>query len=139
MELLHKELSYKIVGQCLEIYNNYGPHHKEVIYQRLLNEKLRLAGFKYLWEPKIDIYSLDTGKIIGCYVPDFLIDNKIILEIKATKINCFRDEQQLVHYLQVSEYELGYLVNFGLRSLYSKRLIYTNDRKKINTKIREEV
>lgn len=135
MELLYKELGYQIVGICIDIYNNYGPHHKEVVYQRLLNEKFGFVGLKYLWEPKINIYSQDTGKIIGCYIPDFLVDDKIILEVKATRINCFRDEEQLIHYLKVSEYELGYLVNFGLRSLYYKRLIYTNDRKKINTKL----
>lgn len=136
MELLYKELSYKIVGLCLEIYNTYGSYHKEKVYQRLLKEKLDLNEIPHLLEPKIDLISQDSGKILGCYILDFLIDDKIIFELKATKINCFRDEEQLIHYLKVSKYELGYLINFGLRSLYFKRLIYTNDKKKINTIIR---
>jgi GxxExxY protein len=103
MELLHKELGYKIVGFCLDIYNNYGPHHKEVVYQRLLKEKFDLANLKSLWEPKIDIYSQDTNKIIGCYAPDLLVDDKIIIEVKAAMINCFRDEEQIFHYLKVGE------------------------------------
>ncbi len=136
MELLYKELSYKIVGLCIEIYNAYGSYHKEKVYQRLLKEKLDLNKIGNIFEPKIDLYSQDSGKIIGCYIPDFLIDNKVILEIKATKINCFRDEDQLLKYLKVSQYELGYLINFGLRSLYFKRLIFTNDKKKNCTRIR---
>jgi GxxExxY protein len=136
MELLYKDLSYKIVGLCLEIYNTYGSYHKEKVYQRLLKEKLDLNKIDNVSEPKIDLYSQDSGRILGCYVPDFLIDNKIIIEIKATRVNCFRDEEQLIHYLKISNYELGYLINFGLRSLYFKRLIYTNDKKKIHTKIR---
>ncbi|MFA5187823.1 MAG: GxxExxY protein [Patescibacteria group bacterium] len=136
MELLYKDLSYRVVGLCIEIYNTYGSYHKEIVYHRLIKEKLDLNGIDNISEPKIDLYSQDSGKIPGCYVPDFLIDNKIILEIKATRVNCFRDEEQLIHYLKVSNYELGYLINFGLRSLYFKRLIYTNDKKKIHTKIR---
>jgi len=129
LPLLHKELSYKIVGCCMKIHREYGPHHNERIYHNLLREQFELNEISYKSKPKIPVYSRETGKQIGFYVPDFLIEEAIILEIKAQPFNEKQGEVQLLEYLKTTPYELGYLINFGTPSLYRRRIIYTNDLK----------
>jgi len=55
-KFLHRELSYKIIGICMEAHNEYGPNHNERIYHKILEEKFGLNGIKYLSKPKIAIY-----------------------------------------------------------------------------------
>lgn len=126
---LYKELSFKIIGLCMKIHNEYGNHHNEKIYHNLLTEILDLNKIEFKSEPKISVYSKITGKKIGLYIPDLLINNKILLEIKAQNFHQKKFEVQLSEYLKITPYEVAYLVNFGLPSLYFKRIIYTNDRK----------
>ena len=127
--LLHKELSYQIQGAAIEARKDFGPGHKESIYQNAFAEELKSRGISFEKEKAIKIHSPKTKKFIGLYRPDFLIDDKIIVEIKAvTKIpKMFID--QLYDYLRNSKYELGYFINFASPRLYIKRIIYTNDRK----------
>ncbi len=126
---LHPELSHAIIGIAIDVHNSYGSAHKEVIYERAFQEKLELHKIPYVNQPKIPVYSVDTKKRLGWYQPDFLISDKIILEMKATKYSVKIHETQLRDYLKVTGYELGYLLNFGMMSLYFRRIIYTNDRK----------
>mgnify|MGYP001557953954 CR=1 FL=1 len=81
--LLHKELSYQIQGAAIEIRKNFGPGHKENIYQNAFAEELKFRSINFEKEKSIRIYSPKTGKVIGCYKPDFIVDNKIIIELKA--------------------------------------------------------
>src|SRR3989344_3989996 len=126
---LYKELSYKLQGIFFDIRNTYGPGQKEMVYANLLSERLNREGISFEREKRLSIYSQETGKIVGIYQPDFVIDNKIIIEIKAHRIATAQDEQQLYYYLRNSNYELGYLVNFGTSKLLVKRILYTNNRK----------
>jgi GxxExxY protein len=127
---LHKDLSYRLVGLCMEIHREYGCVHNERVYHNVLKEKLEKQKLNFLSKPRIIIYSKETGNRIGYYEPDFVVENKVILELKAKPIVIRSHEIQLSEYIKTSEYEVGYLINFGLSSLYFKRLIYTNDRKK---------
>lgn len=129
MEILHKDLSYRIVGRCMEIHRQYGSYHKEKIYHNLLLEQFNLKGIPYKSQPKIPVYSRATGQKVGLYVPDFLIENVIILELKSQPFITKRDEIQLLEYLKNTSYEVGYVINFGGSQLEYKRIIYTNDRK----------
>lgn len=128
-DLLYKELSYQIQGSVIEVRKNYGSGHKESVYQSALTEELQLRQIKFKREPSISIASPKTSKIIGIYRPDFLIDDKIVLEIKAVEFLARKLVDQLFDYLRNSKYELGYFVNFSGPKLYMKRIIYTNDRK----------
>lgn len=127
--LLYPELSYIIQGCFFETRKQYGPGQKENIYQRILEEKFLKASLKTEREKRINIYSQDSGKIVGTYQPDMLIEGKVIIEIKSSRFTTKLDERQLYHYLRNSQYQLGYLVNFSTQRLYIKRIIYTNDRK----------
>lgn len=62
---------------------------------------------------------------------DFIIDKKIVLEVKAIKFTPPKIQQQLYSYLKSTPYEVGYLANFGSTELYLKRIILTNDRKHV--------
>jgi GxxExxY protein len=128
-DLLYPDLSYKIRGAIMNIANKYGKGLKESIYQKALAEEFDKLGINYQQQKRITIYSFETGKPLGTYVPDFLIDDKIILEIKATDFIIQKDVQQQLSYLKASKYELGFLANFGTPQLYIKRSIFTNDRK----------
>ena len=129
VSLLYKELSYQIQGAVIEVRKNYGSGHKESVYQSALAEELQLRKILFKREPSISIVSPKTDKTIGIYRPDFLVDDKIILEIKAVEVLARRLVDQLFDYLRNSKYELGYFINFSGPKLYMKRIIYTNDRK----------
>ncbi len=126
---LYKDLSYKIIGLCMAVHREYGNVHNERIYQKVLEEKLLSDKIDFKSKQKVSIYSRDSGKEIGFYVPDLVIDDKIIIELKATTMPLKRDEIQLSEYVKTSKFEVGYCVNFGLASLYCKRIIYTNNNK----------
>ncbi len=127
-KLLHRELSYKLRGLFFKIRNTYGPGQKENIYSNLLVEALKERKIPFEKEKSINVYSLNK-KVVGAYKPDFITDNKIIIEIKSSRLTTRIDEKQLYHYLRNSKYEIGFLVNFSTPKLYIKRIIYTNDRK----------
>jgi len=129
VNLLYKELSYQIQGAAIEIRRNFGSGHKETIYQKAFEEELEIRNIPYIREATIKIYSPLTGKIIGVYRPDFLVDNKIIVELKAKRIIPHDLMESVYDYLRNSKYELGYFINFTSPRLFIKRIIYTNNRK----------
>jgi GxxExxY protein len=134
--LLEKELSYKVRGCFYNVANKYGKGLKEIIYQKALEEELEKENLKFESQKRIDIYSLETGKKLGTYVPDILVEDKIIVEIKATSFTRVDDINQQRSYLKASKYEIGYLVNFCTQELEIKRSICTNDRKPFIAKLK---
>ena len=135
---LEKELSYKIVGCFYDVRNKYGANHHERVYHRTLAEQFDIKKIKYISEPKIEVFSLDTGKVIALYVPDFLIEDKVVIEIKAKEFNNDKFYRQTLEYLKASKYEIAYLVNFGEQNFQPRRLIYTNNRKDFISLIKEK-
>ena len=127
-KLLYSELTYKLRGIFFEIRNTYGPGQKENVYQNLLADALKENKISFAKEKSINIYS-SNGKKVGIYRPDFVVENKIIIEIKSSRFTSKVDEKQLYYYLRNSGYEIGFLVNFSTPKLYIKRIIYTNNRK----------
>lgn len=136
-KLLEPKLSYQIQGACFQVVNKYGKGLKEKIYQQALSEQFERAQIPFEQQKRINIYSLDTGKVLGVYVPDFVINDKIILEIKANNTTTRQDIEQQRSYLRASRYEIAYLVNFGTTELDLRRSIYTNDRKPFIPLIRD--
>ena len=134
--LLEKELSYKVRGCFYNVANKYGKGLKEIIYQKALEEELEKENLKFESQKRIDIYSIETGKKLGTYVPDILVEDKIIVEIKATSFTRVDDINQQRSYLKASKYEIGYLVNFCTQELEIKRSIFTNDRKPFISKLK---
>ena len=127
--LLYKDLSYQVQGAAMEVRKNFGSGHKESLYQNAFAEELELRNIKFGKEKSIKIYSPKTKKLIGLYRPDFIVDEKIIIELKAVEKIPKLFINQLYDYLRNSKYELGYFINFASPKLYIKRVIFTNDKK----------
>jgi len=128
-KLLYPELSYEIRGAIYAVSNDYGKGLKEKVYQKALAEEFENRNIFFEREKRISIRSIKTGKEIGVYIPDFVVDDKIIIEIKASEFIARSNIEQQLSYLKSSKHEIGYLVNFSTPRLYIKRTIYTNDRK----------
>lgn len=127
---LYKDLSYKVIGAIYAVRNTYGSGQKELVYQNALAEELERQNIPFQREVTIKITSPTSGKTMGNYKLDFVIDEKIVIEAKAMKFTPTKIEQQLYSYLRSTQYEVGYLVNFGSTRLYLKRIILTNERKR---------
>ena len=110
-KILYKDLSYKLVGCLYKVYNTLGPGHKENIYHKALKIEFDKQGIKYISKKRLKIEYEE--KEVGVYEPDFIIDDKIIVEIKSVLHIPKVYELQLYYYLKGSSYRLGYLVNFG--------------------------
>lgn len=129
MTILEKELSYKLQGLVIDISKLYGYLYKEEFYHNALLENLEISKIKYISKPQIKIYSLQTGRALSTYIPDFLTEDKIILELKAQPFLNKETINQLDQYLKASKYELGLLINFGEPKAHVIRRIYTNNQK----------
>ncbi len=121
-KILYKELAYQIVGAFYEVYNTLGPGFKESIYHNALAIEFTLRKISFETNKRLTIKY--KKQKVGIYEPDFVIDNKILVEIKAVPRMPRVYEKQLYYYLKGTEYKLGYLVNFGADKLEIKRRIY---------------
>lgn len=126
-DLLYPDLSYQIVGAIFAIWKELGPAFKESVYQKALEEEFNKRQIPYTSQKQIPIFYND--KKVGIYTPDFIIDEKIILEIKYLPILTFKERKQAWYYLKGSQYKLLLLVNFGGKKLEIKRWIYDKARK----------
>ena len=133
--LLHKELSYQIHGAAIEVRKDFGPGHKEKLCQEAFAEELKRREIPFEKEKAIKIYSPKDGKCVGLYRPDFIVDKKIIIEIKAEKFVTRNEVKRIYDYLRNGQYELAYFINFASPQLFVKRIIYTNERKPFFKKI----
>ncbi len=121
-DFLYKDLSYTLRGICFEIKKKLGLGHKEIVYQNALEIELKKANITYEREKQLPV--IYENKKIGVYQPDFIIDGKIILELKALKFIGSIEEKQLTTYLKGSDYKLGFLINFGGDDVTINRVIY---------------
>ncbi len=119
--MLYEKLTYKIRGAFFEVYNSLGPGFKEIIYHRALVKEFTLKDISFKEKPQLSISY--KGKSIGRYVPDFVIEDKILIEIKAVSEMPKVYEKQLYYYLKGTNYKLGFLVNFGAEKLDIRRRI----------------
>jgi GTP-binding protein LepA len=120
--LLYEEITYKIRGALFNVYNHLGPSYKENIYGNAIEEELRKSGLPYEREKTINV--IYDGKPVGVYRPDFIIADKVILELKAQPFIGQLEIKQTWHYLKGSHYRLALLVNFGSKELQIERIIY---------------
>lgn len=123
-KLIFADLTYKIRGAIFNVYNILGPGHKEPVYEKALIKEFTINKIPFKTEIPLDVNY--RGEKVGNYRPDFVIDNRIILEIKATEFVPKIFEQQLIRYLKTTNFKVGLLVNFGQQKLFIKRLIWTN-------------
>jgi len=122
-DLIYKEESYKIIGKCMEVHNNLGAGFMEIVYKDALELEFQKAGIPYEREKMYDVNY--KGKILPHkYYADFVVFDKIILEVKAVSGIAEEFVAQAINYLKVSENKLALIVNFGELRLNSKRIVY---------------
>ena len=124
--MLFGELTDRIVGCCYRVYDRLGFGFLESVYRNAVANELRRSKIRFEREVLIEVW--DLGERVGHFRADFLIEGKVILEIKASQSLCEADRKQTLNYLRGSSVELGLLMNFGEKPKL-ERLIYTNDRK----------
>ena len=127
-KLLYSDLTYKIRGAIFCVWKELGPAFKEVVYHKALKEEFRNRKIPFEDEKIIEI--IYNGKKIGAYRPDFIMDKKIVVELKAIPAITPREEKQIWYYLKGTNHRLALLVNFGGEKLEIRRWIYDKNREK---------
>ena len=122
-EYLYEDLTYKIIGAVYEVHKELGCVHKESVYHKALKEEFKDKKIKFENEKSINVEY--KGKKIGLYRPDFVIEDKVILEVKVAPAITKSMQDQVYHYVRGTKYKLVLLANFGTPKAGIKRLIYT--------------
>lgn len=125
-ELKHKEISNKILKAFYKVYNVFGYGFLEKIYERALMIELNKLGVKCKNQQPIKVYY--EKEVIGNYFADIIVEDKILLELKSIKSLSIQDESQILNYLSCTEFEVGLLLNFGLKP-QAKRKVFDNELK----------
>ncbi|HMO61518.1 MAG TPA: GxxExxY protein [Ferruginibacter sp.] len=125
--LLHEEITNIIIKSFYKVYNELGYGFLEKVYENALLFELRDQGLKASKQIPIEVFY--KGMNVGNYFADIIIENKIILEIKAGENGLVEDHEfQLINYLRATNKEVGLLLSFGKKPEF-RRKIFTNDNK----------
>jgi GxxExxY protein len=123
MKLLHEEITDKIVKSFFQVYNILGYGFLEKVYENALAIELRKNGLEVKCQHPISV--LYENEIVGQYFADLIVNNIVIIELKAAKEITVENECQLMNYLKATNIELGFVMNFGKEAEY-KRKIFMN-------------
>ena len=122
-DFLYEEESYVIRGACFSVFNALGGGIKENIIERALEQELKNKGFVVNRQTRIEIKYNEQK--IGTYIPDIVINEKIMIELKSKPRLTREDKKQFWGYLKGSNYLLGFLVNFGTDKLTIERFAHS--------------
>ena len=122
-ELKYKDITEKIIGASFEVHKFLGNGFQEVIYQRALAWEFSQAGLSFSREVEQDIFYKELQEPIGTRRADFVVEGKVLVELKA--IISLEDVHlaQVLNYLKAYKLEVALLINFGSKSLTFKRLV----------------
>lgn len=127
MTYLHQDLTDQIIQSFYRVYNRLGFGFLEKVYQNALSFELRKSGLATQAQKPIKVYYEDV--MVGEYFADLVVNELVIIELKAAEGIAPEHECQLINYLKATEHEIGLLLNFGQKPGV-RRKIFTNDRKK---------
>ena len=120
-EFLYKELTYAIIGAAMEVHKVLGGGFLEAVYQKALAHELRLRNIPFEEQAHLPVYYKD--ELVGDYIADFIIDEKVVLEIKSVSALNDAHTAQTIHYLAATKHKVALLINFGSKSLEHRRLV----------------
>ena len=123
-EYLHQELTSKIIHCFYKVYNTLGYGFLEKVYENALMFELTKNGLFVERQKPIKVHYED--KLVGEYFADLIVDNKIILELKALESLIEEHELQLINYLKATDIELGLLLNFGKKPEVRRKIFSNN-------------
>ncbi len=122
----HADVTDKIIGAHYTVYNTLGPGFAEKVYENALALELHKNGCRVETQKPIDVYY--AGQRVGEYFADMVVNDVVIVELKAVKTLLKEHEAQLIHYLKATTIEVGLLFNFGPEPQFRRR-VYDNDKK----------
>ncbi len=112
-------LTEKIIGCAMKVHSALGPGFLESVYQNALEHELRKAGLRIETNKAINVHY--DGVVVGEYHADMLVEEKVLIELKAAQSLVSAHEVQLVNYLTATGMDIGLLLNFGAPRLQFKR------------------
>lgn len=124
----HADLTERIIGVFYNVYNELGYGFLEIVYEESLVIALREAGLTV--ERQVELPVWFRRQRVGAFRADVLVENHVLLELKASRALESAHEAQLLHYLRSTDVEVGLLLNFGIRPQF-RRLVFDNEQKKI--------
>jgi len=117
----------QIIGAAMEVHRRLGPGFLESVYEEALAVEFELKQIQFERQKELPV--VYRGEMIKMFVCDFLVSDKIIVELKAIKEVGEIEKIQVISYLKASGLKIGLLLNFGCKSLQFKRLINSGDKK----------
>jgi len=120
-ELLYSDLTYKVIGAAMEVHKNLGAGFLESVYEEALAYEFELQNILYERQKNIAVYY--KNKKVKQFISDFMVDEKVVVEIKAIKNITDIERAQLINYLKATGLKVGMLFNFGADSLEYKRFV----------------
>ena len=123
-------LSRRVIGCAIEVSNILGPGFFEKTYEKALCVELEKNGIYF--QPQKPVNVMYKGSLVGEYITDIIVEDKLLLELKAVSVLCSEHEAQLMNYLKATGLSVGLLLNFGKPKLGIKRMVWNhNETKKI--------
>jgi len=125
----YDDLTYRIIGDAMAVHRERGPGPREDTFQRDLEVRCTASGRAYVAQKKSGVYDSVNGDVlIGYYIPDFIVEDIVVVEIKALSGGLGNSHlAQVIGYLAVTGCPIGLLINFGTRSLQWKRVFPPED------------
>jgi len=131
MNYLHSELSGKILKAFYTVYNTLGFGFLEKVYENAMMIELKNLGLQCSQQQNIDVYYNEEN--VGDYYADIIVEDKIIIELKAAKTLSAEHEAQLVNYLRATDIEVGLLLNFGKKPEHKRRVLTAEYKKTLKS------
>ncbi len=122
--LIHPELSYHVVGRAFDVYNEIGAGYKEQVYQKALSKAFKDSGLNF----KEQVYSpvAYANENVGRYYLDFVVDDKVVVELKSGDKFIKQNIKQVYSYLKANKLQLGILINFTREGVKFRRIVNLN-------------
>ncbi len=120
-KIVYKDLSYQIIKLILEVHNTLGCGFLEKVYENALIIKFRKNGLEVKNQYPIKVHF--ESEIVGDYIADIIVENKIILELKCIEQITNINRAQMINYLKATGFKLGMVINFAKPSLEFERIV----------------
>lgn len=128
LDFIYSDITKNIIKSFYTVYNRLGFGFLEKVYEQSMMIELMDTGLYCERQKPIKVYYKE--KIVGDYYVDILVENKIVIELKASEGIVEEHELQLINYLKATDLEIGLLLNFGKKPEF-KRKVFSNNNKKI--------
>lgn len=124
--MLHGNITSKIIESFYKVYNTLGYGFLEKVYENAL--KYELLNHSFIVEQQKNIKVFYNQIVVGDYYADLIVNDLVIIELKATEDICEEHEAQLINYLKATDLEVGLVLNFGKKAKFSRQ-VFSNERK----------